>query len=75
MAWEKEGDAEKRRPWSASLNGQQKMEQYEDPFKFRESVKNKEQLAELRRRPSGKKLEKYHRRQNDVRVGLNPCFT
>jgi hypothetical protein len=37
-----------------------------DPFMFRDAVKTDAQLAELRRRKKGKRLEKYHRRQNNV---------
>lgn len=39
-----------------------------DPFLFRDAFKTTPQLAELRqRRKTGKRLEKYHRRQNNVR--------
>jgi hypothetical protein len=39
-----------------------------DPFLFRDALKTSPQLADLRRRrKTGKRLEKYHRRQNEVR--------
>jgi hypothetical protein len=39
-----------------------------DPFLFRDALKTTPQLADLRRRrKTGKRLEKYHRRQNEVR--------
>ena len=39
-----------------------------DPFLFRDALKTSPQLADLRqRRKTGKRLEKYHRRQNNVR--------
>ncbi|KAL4253625.1 Cation Diffusion Facilitator Transporter [Abortiporus biennis] len=37
-----------------------------DPFSFRSSIKSDQELAELRRRRKGKRLEKYHQRQNDL---------
>ncbi|KDQ63008.1 hypothetical protein JAAARDRAFT_29002 [Jaapia argillacea MUCL 33604] len=42
----------------------------EDPFKFRDGVKTEEELAALRRRKSGKRLEKFHRNQNDLIAAL-----
>jgi len=42
-----------------------------DPFLFRDALKTSPQLAELRqRRKTGKGLEKYHRRQNNLIVSL-----
>jgi len=42
-----------------------------DPFLFRDALKTSPQLAELRQRhKTGKGLEKYHRRQNDLIVSL-----
>jgi hypothetical protein len=39
-----------------------------DPFSLREGVKSEGELSELRkRRKTGKKLENFHRKQNDVR--------
>ena len=35
-----------------------------DPFMLRDGLKTNSQLAEIRK--TGKQLEKYHRRQNDV---------
>lgn len=43
-----------------------------DPFMLRDGLKTGPQLAELRkRRKTGKRVEKYHRRQNDV---CNKCY-
>jgi hypothetical protein len=40
----------------------------EDPFSLRDGVKSEGELSELRKRSkSGKKLESFHRKQNDVR--------
>ncbi|KIM88799.1 hypothetical protein PILCRDRAFT_813779 [Piloderma croceum F 1598] len=42
-----------------------------DPFLFRDALKTSPQLADLRRRrKTGKRLEKYHRRQNELIVSL-----
>lgn len=37
-----------------------------DPYQFSDGLKTQDELAELRRRKQGKKVEKFHRRQNDV---------
>ena len=43
-----------------------------DPFLFRDALKTSPQLADLRRRrKTGKRLEKYHRRQNNVCFRIN----
>jgi hypothetical protein len=40
-----------------------------DPFRFRSGLKTDDELAEIRhRRKTGKKLENYQRKQNDVRL-------
>jgi hypothetical protein len=40
-----------------------------DPFSFRDGLKTEHELSELRkRRQTGKKLEHFHRKQNDVRT-------
>jgi len=40
-----------------------------DPYSFRDGLKTDDELAEIRRRnKTGKKVEKYHRKQNDVRT-------
>ncbi|KZT43872.1 phosphatases II [Sistotremastrum suecicum HHB10207 ss-3] len=45
----------------------------EDPFMFANGIKNPDELAEMRKRHSGKKIEKYHRNQNElIRVLLKP---
>jgi len=41
-----------------------------DPFQFRDALKTPSQLAELRLRKMGKRLEKYHRRQNNLILSL-----
>lgn len=38
-----------------------------DPFSFRCGIKTDEELNVLRQRKKGKPLEKYHRKQNEVR--------
>jgi hypothetical protein len=38
-----------------------------DPFSFRSGIKTDEELVGLRQRKKGKPLEKYHRKQNEVR--------
>lgn len=39
-----------------------------DPFSIRNGLKTEEELVDLRQvKKSGKRLEKYHRKQNDVR--------
>jgi hypothetical protein len=38
----------------------------DDPFSFRRGLKSDGELAELRRRRKGKRLEMFHRKQNDV---------
>ena len=45
-----------------------------DPFMFRSGVKTEAELQELRqRRPAGKRLESYQRKQNQVRI--SPTYT
>jgi hypothetical protein len=39
-----------------------------DPYNIGHGLKTDAEIAELRRRKRGKRLAKYHRRQNDVRV-------
>ncbi|EGN93650.1 hypothetical protein SERLA73DRAFT_189385 [Serpula lacrymans var. lacrymans S7.3] len=41
-----------------------------DPFEFQKSLKSDAELSQLRRRHKGKRLEKYHRRQNDLILSL-----
>jgi hypothetical protein len=38
----------------------------EDPFSLQDGVKSEGELSELRKRKRGKKLEMFHRKQNDV---------
>lgn len=48
---------------------------HSDPYMFRGGLKTDEELSQLRRRrKSGKSLELYHRRQNDVRSHSYPYF-
>lgn len=44
--------------------------QQQDPFLFRDALMDDAQLAELRHRKKGKRLEKYHRRQNNLIASL-----
>jgi hypothetical protein len=37
-----------------------------DPYSFRRGLKSDNELAELRKRRKGKRLELFHRKQNDV---------
>jgi len=39
-----------------------------DPFELRTGIQSELQLSAIRKRPKGKKLEKYHRTQNEVTV-------
>ncbi|TFK56532.1 hypothetical protein OE88DRAFT_29216 [Heliocybe sulcata] len=41
-----------------------------DPYDFRKALLNEEELKALRRRKGGKRLEKYHREQNDLITAL-----
>ncbi|TFY81024.1 hypothetical protein EWM64_g2992 [Hericium alpestre] len=41
-----------------------------DPYRFNSSLKTEEELALLRRRHPGKKLEHYHRKQNELILNL-----
>ena len=41
-----------------------------DPFGFRGGIRTDEELIVLRQRKKGKPLEKYHRKQNEVRSSL-----
>ncbi|KIK70436.1 hypothetical protein GYMLUDRAFT_89471 [Collybiopsis luxurians FD-317 M1] len=41
-----------------------------DPFHLRDSLKSQRQLQELRSRKSGRRLQKYHARQNDLIISL-----
>ena len=41
-----------------------------DPFGFRGGIRTDEELTVLRQRKKGKPLEKYHRKQNEVRSSL-----
>lgn len=43
---------------------------YEDPFVFYSGIKSEQELAALRKRKQGKRLENYHTRQNAVRSAL-----
>jgi len=47
-----------------------------DPYMIRVGLKTDEELSQLRRRhKTGKRLERFHRRQNDVRFSLvSYCF-
>jgi hypothetical protein len=46
-----------------------------DPYCFRDSLKTDSQLAEIRRRhKTGKRVERYHRRQNDVMLVFLSCM-
>lgn len=59
-------DPEKAAAASSSIMAQP------DPFMLRDGLKTGPQLAEIRkRRKTGKRVEKYHRRQNDV---CNKCY-
>lgn len=44
---------------------------YEDPFVFYSGIKSEQELAALRKRKQGKRLENYHTRQNAVRSALS----
>ncbi|KIJ66447.1 hypothetical protein HYDPIDRAFT_129314 [Hydnomerulius pinastri MD-312] len=53
------------------MKPQVKVELHPDPYMFRGGLKTDEELSQLRRRhKTGKRLEKYHRKQNDLIVSL-----
>jgi hypothetical protein len=44
-----------------------------DPYNFGHGLKTEAEIAELRSRKRGKRLAKYHRKQNDVSVSSFSC--
>jgi hypothetical protein len=51
----------------AALERSPKVGEAKDPFAFRSGVKSEADLAAMRKSKHGKRLESYHRRQNNVR--------
>jgi hypothetical protein len=45
-----------------------------DPYNIGHGLKTEEEIAELRSRKRGKRLAKYHRKQNDVSASISSFF-
>jgi hypothetical protein len=45
-----------------------------DPYNIGHGLKTEEEIAELRSRKRGKRLAKYHRKQNDVSASVSSFF-
>ncbi|KZT08742.1 CDF-like metal transporter [Laetiporus sulphureus 93-53] len=45
-------------------------EEHPDPYSLRKALKTDDELASLRKRKAGKQLERFHRKQNDIKVAI-----